>query len=167
MSVRAWRRLALFFFALGLATPLAAQEIKPFDAGSLKKIVAAHPARPFVLALWSLGCPHCQDELALLSDVFNGKPACDLVMVSTDTPEETAALTAALARHRLDSAEAWVFADAFTERLRYAIDRRWQGELPRTYLYGADGSIQAVSGKLSAPQLRQWIKQQTAMANPP
>jgi len=167
MSARLWRGLALLLFTISVATPLAAQDIKPFDAGSLEKIVAAHKARPFVFTLWSLTCPHCQDELALLGEVFSGKPACDLVLVSTDTPEETAAIAATLARHRLESAEARVFADPFTERLRYAIDRKWQGELPRTYLYGADGSIQAVSGKLSPPQLRQWIARQTTTANRP
>jgi len=167
VSARLWRGLALLLCAVSLAAPLSAQEIKPFDAGSLEKIVAAHKARPFVLAFWSLACPPCREELALLGDVFRGDRARDLVLVSTDTPEDTAALSATLARHRLAGAEAWVFADAFTERLRYGIDRRWQGELPRTYLYGADGSIQAVSGKLSPPQLRQWIERQTASANRP
>jgi hypothetical protein len=167
VSLRAWRGLALLLGGLCLASPLAAQDIRPFDTGSLEKIVAAHKTRPFVLAFWSLACPPCRDELALLGDVFRGGRARDLVLVSTDTPEETAAIATVLAQHRLAGAEAWVFADAFTERLRYGIDRQWQGELPRTYLYGVDGTIQAVSGKLSPQQLRQWIERQTASAKCP
>ncbi|MGA9033244.1 MAG: redoxin domain-containing protein [Sulfuricaulis sp.] len=152
---------------MALSAPLAAQEIKPFESGSLEKIVTAHKSRPFVLAFWSLACPPCRDELALLGDVFQGESARDLVLVSTDTPEESAAIATVLAQRRLAVVEAWVFADAFTERLRYGIDRQWQGELPRTYLYGVDGKIQAVSGKLSPQQLRQWIKRQTASAKRP
>ena len=167
MSVRAWHGLALFFFGLCLAAPLAAQEIKPFETGSLEKIVAAHKSRPFVLAFWSLACPPCREELALLGDVFRGDRVRDLVLVATDTPGENAALAAALARHGLAGTDAWVFADAFTERLRYGIDRQWQGELPRTYLYGADGSIEAVSGKLSPRQLQQWIERQTISVKHP
>jgi thiol-disulfide isomerase/thioredoxin len=167
VNIPAWLGLTLILGGLGLTSPAPAQEIQPFETGSLQKIVAAHQNRPFVLALWSLTCPPCQDELAMLGEVFNDDPACDLVLVSTDTPEEIAALAAALARHHLESAQAWVFADAFTERLRHGIDRQWQGELPRTYLHGADGSIQAVSGKLSRQQLRQWIERQTASAKQP
>jgi AhpC/TSA family len=167
VSPRPWHALALFFFGLCLAAPLAAQEIKPFEAGTLKQIVAAHKNRPFVLALWSLTCPHCRNELASLGEALHGNPACDLVLVSTDSPEDGAALAAALARLHLEDAQAWVFADAFTERLRYAVDRDWQGELPRTYLYGADGSIQAVSGKLAPRQLRRWIERQTAAVKRP
>lgn len=152
---------------MALSAPLAAQEIRPFESGSLEKIVAAHKTRPFVLAFWSLACPPCRDELALLGDVFRGDRARDLVLVSTDTPEENAAIVTVLAQHRLVNVEAWVFADAFTERLRHEIDRQWQGELPRTYLYGVDGTIQAVSGKLSPQQLRQWIERQTVSAKRP
>ena len=167
MNARTWLGLALLLGGLCLVSPLAAQDIRPFDTGSLEKIVAAHKTRPFVLAFWSLTCPPCREELTLLGDVFRGDRARDLVLVSTDAPEETAAIATVLAQHRLAGAEAWVFADAFTERLRYGIDRQWQGELPRTYLYGVDGTIQAVSGKLSPPHLRQWIERQTASAERP
>jgi thiol-disulfide isomerase/thioredoxin len=166
VNIPAWLGLTLILGGLGLTSPSPAQEIQPFETGSLQSIVAAHQNRPFVLALWSLTCPPCQDELAMLGEVFNDDPACDLVLVSTDTPEDAAAIARTLARYRLERAAAWVFADAFTERLRYAIDRRWQGELPRTYLYGADGSVTAVSGRLSRRRLHQWIAQQTTPPHP-
>ncbi len=164
MNVRVWLRLATILGSFVLTAPLAAQDIRPFDAGSLEKIVAAHKSRPFVVAFWSLTCPPCREELALLGDVFQGESARDLVLVSVDAPEESAAIATVLAQHRLAGVEAWVFADAFTERLRYAIDRQWQGELPRTYLHGADGTVQAVSGRLSPQKLRQWIERQTTSA---
>lgn len=167
MNIRARFGLAMFLGGLVLTSPLAAQDIRPFDTGSLEKIVAAHKTRPFVLAFWSLGCPPCREELTLLGKVFQGESARDLVLVSTDTPEESVAIVTALVQHRLAGTEAWVFADAFTERLRYGIDRRWQGELPRTYLYGVDGTVQAVSGKLPPQRLRHWIEQQAASARRP
>ena len=35
----------------------------------------------------------------------------------------------------LGKVEQWVFADPMPERLRFEIDRRWYGELPRTHFY--------------------------------
>ena len=167
MIARLRHAAAMACLGMALSAPLAAQEIKPFESGSLEKIVAVHNARPFILALWSLSCPHCPDDLALFGKLLKKYPALDVVLISTDTPQDIPAISATLARHRLEHAEAWVFADAFTERLRYAIDRQWQGELPRTYLYSADGALRAISGKLTASQLRPWIERQTALTKRP
>jgi hypothetical protein len=55
--------------------------------------------------------------------------------------------------YHLQNTEAWVFADSFVERLRFEVDKQWQGELPRTYLFSDDGEAEAVSGKLNEVQL--------------
>lgn len=144
------------WFALGLlALALAAhaQELKPFTPQSLAQITAQRAGTPFVLAFWSLTCAHCQQELA----DFGRRQAAHLVLVSTDTPAESAAIRATLARHGLENAEAWVFADEFGERLRYAVDRHWAGELPRSYFYAADGSRRAVSGQPETALLERWL----------
>jgi hypothetical protein len=56
----------------------------------------------------------------------------------------------------LGNEQAWVFADDFVERLRFEIDPKWHGELPRTYLYVATG-FHAFSGKLDPRELERWI----------
>lgn len=165
--IRRAGQAAFLFCLLLLATPLAAQEIKPFESGSLNNIVTAHQSRPWVLALWSLGCPHCPDDLTLFGELSKKYPGLDFVLVSTDTPQDIPAITTVLARHRLEQAEAWVFADPFSERLRYTIDRQWRGELPRTYLYSADGTVRGISGKLTASQLQPWIEQHMGLAQQP
>ena len=124
----------------------------------MQQIRAAHAGRPFLLALWSLTCSHCQEELAQLGKLHEQRPELNVVLVSTDTPDDAATLTATLARHGLARAESWVFADGFAERLRFEIDPRWGGELPRTYLYAADHSARAVSGRLDPQQLEPWIQ---------
>ena len=148
-SAKRWLAAAL----LALALPAAAQELKPFTPESLAQITASHAGTPFVLAFWSLTCAHCQQELA----DFGRRPIINLVLVSTDTPADGDAIRATLARHGLEKAEAWVFADDFAERLRYAVDRDWTGELPRSYFYAADGSRRAVTGRPEAALLKRWL----------
>ena len=55
-----------------------------------------------------------------------------------------------------------MFAEAVPERLRYAIDPAWGGELPRSYLFDAAHRRQAHSGLLDEAQLKDWLKRQRA-----
>lgn len=146
----------------GRTEPGAAQAVKPFVRGSIKQIVTAHQGQPFILAFWSLACPPCREELPLLGDFVKRYPGIPLVLISTDSPQEHAAIDATLRQHSLDRAESWVFADTPVERLRYEVDRKWWGELPRTYFHGAGNEVRSVSGKLDLQHLEQWAKAQTA-----
>ncbi len=149
------------------AAPLAAQELRYFTPDSLRQITAARPGRPFVLGLWSITCIHCQDELALLGRLRRTHPRLDLVLIATDTPDDAEPIAATLRRHGLDGVEVWVFADDFSERLRFSIDRRWRGELPRTYLYAPDHSTRVLSGRPDSVQLEEWIERHAqAMSRP-
>jgi hypothetical protein len=84
------------------------------------------------------------------------------VIVSTDTPAEAPEIRAALKRFGLERFDTWVFADGVPERLRYAIDPAWRGELPRSYLFDAAHRREAHSGMLSEAQLKGWLKRQRA-----
>jgi len=159
----AWWLAALLF----AATAAQAGEIKPFVPGSMKSILAAHQGKPFILGLWSLSCVHCRDDLRLLGKLVGKYPAVDLVLVATDTPAETAALASTLKQYGLQRREAWVFGDDFSERLRFEIDRNWYGELPRTYFIAAAGDSEAVSGKLDAFHVEQWVRQHVGSARSP
>ena len=79
------------------------------------------------------------------------------MLVSTDTPAEREAIHATLARHGLEKVEVWMFADEFAEHLRYAVDRHWAGELPRSYFYAADGARRAVTGRPDAALIERWL----------
>jgi len=149
-------RGTLLLLALLAGSAAQAAEPRPFVAGSMQQIRAAHAGRPFVLALWSLTCSHCQEELAQLGALQRRHPQLDVVLISTDTPDDTEALTATLARHGLARAESWVYADTFTERLRHEIDPRWGGELPRTYFFDRAHAVTARSGALAPAELERW-----------
>ena len=69
-------------------------------------------------------------------------------------------ITSTLAKAGLDSAESWMFADAFEEKLRFEIDSDWQGEMPRTILIGRDGAVTALAGKADMVRVRHWLDEQ-------
>lgn len=139
---------------------LAAQEIKPFVRGSYQEIVAARKGKPFIVNFWSLSCGYCKVELDMFKKLAKKYPKLDLVLVSTDTPEEEKLVSATLAKLSLGKAEAWIFSDSFTERLRFDVDKKWQGELPRTYFFSTKGEVTAISGKVEQKEVEHWIKEQ-------
>lgn len=154
--MRAMQRFLLVLCMLAAAVNAVAQELQPFVSGSIREIAASRQGKPFILGLWSLTCTHCRDELSMLSGLKRKYPELDLVLVSTDTPADRAEILATLQQLALGHVQAWVFADDFAERLRFEIDPKWHGELPRTYLYGASG-FRAFSGKPDPLQLEHWI----------
>ncbi len=169
------RFIAALALLLGVAGAAAAAELRPFTAGSLAAIQARFAGQPFILTLWSLECHHCAKELQLLGRLvreertpgvlpqggFAGPSgrSLPLAIVSTDSPAEAKALRAALRRHGLERLDTWVFDDAVPQRLRYAIDPAWHGELPRSYLYDAAHRREAHSGLLGEARLKAWLKQ--------
>ncbi|MFZ5593894.1 MAG: TlpA family protein disulfide reductase [Pseudomonadota bacterium] len=155
-----------FILACGISPPSrAAPSAKPFVSGSMQQIVGARKGKPFILSLWSLDCVYCPEELNLLSRLKARYPKLEIVLISTDTPEQTAAIAATLDKSfgkqgQPRRVESWVFADDFTERLRHEVDRTWHGELPRAYFYGKSGLAAAVSGQLNAAEVERWVGQQ-------
>lgn len=134
------------------------QDIRPFQPGSLDDIRAARSDRAFLLGFWSLDCTYCPEEMAMLADIAQQHPELDIVLVATDSPQDRAQVAARLKDLGLSATEAWLFGDAAPERLRFEIDRRWYGELPRTYLFDAAHNATAKSGMLERAALEQWIE---------
>ena len=154
------RRFIALLLGACIGWPLFAHaEVRPFVAGSLAQIQSVRHGKPFVLAFWSIGCTYCPSELKTLGGLKRRHPRLDIVLVATDSLE-TADQTAQLARsYGLGKVEQWAFADPMPERLRFEIDRRWYGELPRTHLYDRSHKVEAVSGIVPEERLQRWIRE--------
>lgn len=126
----------------------------------MKAIAAAHAGKPFILAFWSLSCVYCKANLEQFGKLLVAHPQLPLVLVATDTPGEGAQIAATLDKYGLENIQSWVFADTFVERLHFEIDRRWRGELPRTYFYDAQHQARVVNGKLDEMETESWVKNQ-------
>lgn len=149
-------RIAFFALLATLFVGVAAADVRPFVAGSLKQIQSEHAGRPFILTLWSGTCVHCPAELKALGELARKHPGLDIVLVAADTPDEAAQLEKLAQGYGLGKQSQWVFADAQPERLRFDIDRRWYGELPRTYFFDARHQREGRSGVIAPAHLENW-----------
>ncbi len=131
---------------------------RPFMPGSLSEILSARQGRPFLLILWSVDCPPCRKELDLLAKTHRAYPKLDLVLIATDDIASAKEAEAILKEHGLGDVESWMFADSNAQRLRYEIDPRWYGELPRGYFYDAAHNRLGLSGALRPEHLQAWLE---------
>jgi thiol-disulfide isomerase/thioredoxin len=152
------KRFALLL-CLSLALPLFAGELKPFQSGSRAAIEQAHAGKPLVLAFWSLDCVYCPEEIRHLDELVRRNSNIHLVLVNVDGVEFEAEVDKKLAE-LLPSGEAerWIFAGNDPDRLYFSVDRKWHGELPRSYFYDGKGGVQGRSGQVSTEWLAIWAK---------
>ena len=94
---------------------------------------------------------------AFLGDLVKKHPKVKLVVVNTDGLTASQEVTKALNKIRLPKVyEAWQFAEADEDRLRYSVDKNWYGELPRTYYYENSHQVNAISGNPDLIWLKNW-----------
>lgn len=156
----------LLILFLLVSQAASSHEMQPLLRGSYQKILSAHAGKPFIVALWSLSCTHCGADMEMFEWLLKQDPTLNLVLISTDTPEQKVEIAQRLRQYHLDKSarnefknlESWVFGDSYTERLNYEVDAQWYGELPRTYFFEASGKATAVSGVLRADFVEKWLR---------
>jgi thiol-disulfide isomerase/thioredoxin len=148
----------LLAFMLAFTNPTsAAESIRPFTLGSLEKVLGSREGKPFILVFWSLDCQYCPTELKMLSELKRSHPMLDIVLIATDSVNDTPQLMSRAESYGMSKAEQWVFAEDMPERLRFEIDRRWYGEVPRTYFYDQKHQREAKTGLISKKFFEDWL----------
>lgn len=135
---------------IGSARASAEDKIQALEPGGFGRIVAAVKGKPLVVMLWSLSCDYCEPTFDALADAKRNK-RLEVVTIATDRADDHEAaqmIWKKLSRHGL-AANSWAFGTAPAERLRYDIDAKWRGEMPRTYWVRSDGKIRAYSGVIT------------------
>jgi thiol-disulfide isomerase/thioredoxin len=158
---------AFLFMQLGFAqensaVKLQSFELKRFELGSFEKIVSAKSTQDHLVILWSFDCPPCITELEKISALHLQYPEYQLTLINTDAVDEQVRVVNILQRYDLlkhdnlaswDSLENWGFADVDEEKLRYDIDPRWFGDLPRAYFLPLQGKVKRLRGALTSAEL--------------
>jgi thiol-disulfide isomerase/thioredoxin len=158
--MKTWLILAMLALALP-ASAAGVDELHPFVRGSWKEIRAAHAGRPTVVHFWGLTCGPCRVEMPLLGRFLQQRPDLNLVMIDADfAPNDPTEVATTLVQTGLAGVENWIFSDDFAERLRYEIDPKWQGDIPRTLLIAADGTVTTVEGVADVEKLRARLDRQ-------
>jgi thiol-disulfide isomerase/thioredoxin len=123
--------------------------LKPFTSGSYQQILSNNANRPFMLVIWSIDCSSCLKDMGLLSSIHKDKPELKIIMLAMDDESATDQIEQILKKNSVLDLENWIFADSNTQKLRFEIDPKWYGEIPRTYFLNAEHGREGVSGVLT------------------
>ncbi len=140
-----------FLLSCAMALPARAEQVtlKPFAPGSYQQLLDSNANKPFMLVIWSITCSSCLKDMALLNKMHKAHPNINMVMLATDDASATEQIQQILAKNELTGLENWLFADENAQKLRYEIDPKWYGEMPRTYFLDKTHEREGISGVLS------------------
>lgn len=139
------RRLAPFF--LIVAGPLLAADFTPLDRLAAQRLLSADShQQATIVALWSSDCNYCKKNLKLLSSLAKSNKKLRIITVAAEP--ESAQLWPMLKPYAL-SGPRYAYGTDNPEAIAYAIDARWGGELPRTFLFDGRGGKETVAGVIS------------------
>jgi len=153
---------ALVALASALVATIAmadtAAQPRPFDAKTLGALKREYAGHPFVLSFWSIHCEPCREEMPLWRAMRARFPGVPIVLVQADPPGEEGA-ERFLARDDPGPVRLYRYADEFEERIRYAVDPRWRGELPRNYFFDATHRVKVVTGVADSRWCLRWFSE--------
>lgn len=151
----------LLAFVIASTCQAESNIVKTFDSGSYQQILAENAEKPFVLAIWSIDCPSCLKDMDVIYTIHEKHPELKVVMLSTDEPEASAEVEDILTKHKLTNLDNWMFGNDDAQKMRYEIDPRWYGELPRTYFFTSSHSRVGVSGALKIEEFESQLAKMT------
>ena len=131
---------------------------RPFDPANLQQVVDAHKGRPVIVHFWGLTCGNCMVELKDWSEFVRAHPDATLILVNWDERgARPADIAPALQKVGLGAVPSFALGEGFEDKLRFAVDRDWMGELPYTRLIASDATITTFSGAADFAELAAWV----------
>jgi len=135
----------------------AAQEptVSLTDAAGVLKTVAAQKGKVVVLNFWATWCGPCRDEFPeLVRFATEHENEVRLITVSLDDPSEADGAVAAFLKEMKAPGLAFVKGPGDPDTFINAIDPKWSGVLPATFISDATGKrVQAVHAPIDYAKL--------------
>lgn len=140
--------------------PIYAEQanLKHFASGSYQQLLKNYADKPFVLMIWSIHCSSCLKKMPELSELRKNMPDLNLIMLATDDISATDQVNSILNNNELSQTDNWIFAEANPQKLRYEIDPKWYGEVPRTYFLDKNHQRIGISGSVPPNTLETMLK---------
>ena len=137
-----------------------------FTIEKLQSIKKHNLGQQWLLVLWSLDCPPCFKELALIAKLDQQHKDIKVVFINTDDNDElNEQRNEVIRQFKLTAFPNWHFAQDQADKLRFQIDPSWYGELPRSYFVNQQGQLYGKSGLLAEQQVISWLVGDPLLAN--
>ncbi len=128
------------------------------DKEQFDKIKQLNQGKQWLMLLWSVDCPPCFKELAIIQKLKSQHGDLAVVIINTDADDEiTKERVSIIEKFELDKLSNFHFTDGEGDRSRFLIDSTWYGELPRSYFVESNGRFHGKSGLVKESMIIQWL----------
>lgn len=117
--------------------------LTPLPEATAAAFAPSEPGRMRLLTVWATWCVPCIEEFPefVRMQRMYGRRPFEIITVSIDNPDNKPAVTAFLRKQQAAQMRNYLFTGANKDSLAEAIDSEWQGPVPHTVLYAADGKV--------------------------
>jgi len=135
--------------------------VSAIDTDALKGLITQQRERPLLVNFWATFCDPCRDEFPDLVKIdkdyrpqsieFVTVSLDDIDQIKTDVPEFLSLMKATMPAYLLNVSD--------PEPAINFVDKRWQGDLPATFLYNEKGEVVYKHiGRVNTAELREAIE---------
>ena len=143
------------------AKPQQSIVVSPINTEELKGLLTQQRERPLLVNFWATFCDPCRDEFPDLVKIDKDyRPhALEFVTVSLDDMSEIKTEVPKFLDSMKATMPAYLLNTSDPEPAINAVDPRWRGDLPATYLYNEKGEIVYKHiGRVNPVELREAIE---------
>ncbi|MDX2367449.1 MAG: redoxin domain-containing protein [Colwellia sp.] len=153
------KKVSFAFLSCFLFFPSASYaESITFDEAKLTRVKAQNMGKQWLMLLWSVDCPPCFKELAIIQKLQSQHDDLAVVIINTDDNDEIKSeRKKIIEKFELSTLTNFHFVDGKGDQSRFFIDPNWYGELPRSYFVESNGKFHGKSGLVNKPILMQWL----------
>ena len=147
----------------GAAKPKAAPKavVSAINTEALKTLLSAEKQRPLLVNFWATWCDPCRDEFPELVKIDSDyRPkSLDFITVSLDDFQDIKTSVPQFLDRMNATMPSYLLNVADPEPAINAVDPRWQGDLPATFLYNVKGElVYKHFGRVDTSELRAAIE---------
>ena len=129
-----------------------------FNKEQLIALKKENMGKQWLMLLWSVDCPPCFKELAIIQKLQRQHDDLAVVIINTDASDEiNTERSDIIEKFDLTTVTNYHFVDGKGDQSRFYIDPNWYGELPRSYFVESDGKFHGKSGLIAEELLIQWL----------
>lgn len=152
------RIASVLMFVWCACVQAVAEPPRTFDDASWQTLLDGRKGQPVIVHFWGFSCGNCMVELGDWGKFAAAHADTTIAFVNWDRRgADPKRIEKALAKSGLGNVQSFSLANGYEEKLRFAVDHDWMGELPYTRLIARDGTVTTFSGAADFKSLSQWL----------